>query len=191
MDIRQRYYDEDEKLRQLEDNIRQKLWTSIPCIVAEDSDGHTVKLQPAIKAVQLMPDGTSKYVDMPPLLDVPVLFSGGGDHFATHPLKKGDEVHASISARAVSAWHQSGGTQPPSSAELHSLSHATCIPGLRSDPNKLEKYSPNSFQVRTRDANSVVDVSQSAVAMNRKSTLSMLVDNGMTHDSEKVLINCA
>lgn len=191
MDIRQRYEDFDEILRQLEDNVRQKMWTSIPCIVAEDSDGHTVKLQPAIKAVQLMADGTSKYVDMPPLLDVPVVFSGGGDHFATHPLKKGDEVHASISARAHSSWHQSGGTQPPSSADLHGLSHAICVPGLRSDPNKLEKYSPNSFQVRTRDADSVVDVSQKSVAMNRKSTLSMLVDNGMTHDSEKVLINCA
>lgn len=190
MDIRQRYEDRDELLRQLEDNIRAKLWTSIPCIVMEDSDGHTVKLQPAIKAVQLMPDGTSKYVDMAPLLDVPVQFAGGGDHFATHPVKKGDEVSAHISARAMSAWHQSGGTQPPSSADLHGLSQATCIPGLRSDPNKLEKYSPDSYQVRTRDANSVVDVSQSAVTTFRKSTMSMLVDNGMQHDSEKVLINC-
>ena len=191
MDIRQRYHDADEVLRQLEDNIRARLWTSIPCIVVEDSDGHTVKLQPAIKAVQLMPDGTSKYVDMAPLLDVPVVFPGGGDHFATHPVKKGDEVHASINSRAISAWHQSGGTQPPSSADVHGLSHAVCIPGMRSDPNKLEKYSTDSFQVRTRDANSVVDVSQSAVTTNRKSTMSKLVDNGMTHDSEKLLINCA
>jgi hypothetical protein len=190
MDIRQRYEDADEVLRQLEDNIRARLWTSIPCVVAEDSDGHTVKLQPAIKAVQLMPDGTSKYVDMAPLLDVPVIFAGGGDHFATHPVKKGDEVHASISSRAISAWHQSGGTQPPSSADVHGLSHAVCHPGIRSDPNKLDKYSANSFQVRTRDANSVVDVSQTSVSANRKSTMSMLVDNGMQHDSEKVLINC-
>lgn len=191
MDLRTRYDDFDEVLRQLEDNVRQKLWTSIPCTVSEDTDGHTVKLQPAVKAVQLMPDGTSKYVDMPPLLDVPVIFSGGGDHFATHPLKKGDEVLANLSARAMSAWHQSGGTQPPSSADLHGLSHATCTPGLRSDPKKLEKYSKDSFQVRTRDADSVVDVSQSAVTTNRKSTMSKLVDNGMTHESEKMLINCA
>lgn len=191
MDFRTRFEDHDEILRTLEDAAGSKLYTSMPCIVAEDSDGHTLKLQPAIKAVQLMPDGTSKYVDLPELLDVPVMFAGGGKQVMTHPIKKGDEVNAVFSARAMSAWHQSGGTQPPSSADMHGLSHAVAQPGLRSDPRKLEKYSPDSAQFRTLDGNGVVDVADGSVGMNRKGTKTHLVDHGMTHDSDKILINCA
>ena len=190
MDARTRFFDYDEVLRELKDAIKRDINTSMVCRVAKDSDGHTAVLQPLVKAIVQKADGTSEYVSLPSIPDVPIKFPSGGGHILTHPLKEGDEVEANFHSMAFSGWFQNGGEQSPSSAAKQGLSFATCTPGLRSDPNKLQNYSPESAQFRTVDAKSCVDVSPQSVTTNRKDTISKLLDHGMTHDSEKILINC-
>ena len=116
---------------------QSRLWTALPVIVTEDSDGFTVRLQPAIKGKQIDPQGKETDVQMPVLPDVPVQFSAGGGFTITHPIKKGDEGIAVFSARCLDNWWQQGGVQTQARQRWHSLSDAMYIPGIRSKPRAL------------------------------------------------------
>lgn len=51
------------------------LWTCLPCEVLEyDTDAVTVNVQPLIKIPVYLPDGEIETVELPMLLDVPVMF---------------------------------------------------------------------------------------------------------------------
>jgi hypothetical protein len=48
-EIRERFEDTEELIRQAFDDFRRQLWTALPGKVVEDSDGKTAKVQPTIK----------------------------------------------------------------------------------------------------------------------------------------------
>jgi hypothetical protein len=171
-DVRERFFDFDEVLETLKDAVQSKIKKAMPVIVMEDStDGHTVKLQSALKAAQRMPDGTTKLVEMPPLPDIPIHHIGGGGITLTHGIKKSDEGILIVSDAGINFWHQQGGPQTPGDGSQHPLSEAFFIPGVRSDPRKLQGVSPDSTQTRTDDKKSVHDVSNTAIASVREGTV--------------------
>lgn len=181
----------------------EKLWTALPAIVDGGSNGHTVTIQPAIKATITAPDGTKTTVSMPLLQDVPVHFAGGGGVTATHPVADGDEGVVVFTARNQDAWHQNGGVQSPVDARRHHLADARYIPGGRSDPRKLDPApSTSSHQIRSDDGNHVVDVHPSngvTTASTKKALTSVGGSNGsgtlhtsgsIFKNAARVLINC-
>ncbi len=158
-DLREQFDNPEEAMRTMWAGIQKHLHTSLVCIVAEDSDGKTVKLQPAIKqTVDDQTYGQTTYENFPLLLDVPVHFSGGGGTTFTHPIKKGDEGVALFMGRPHDTWRQSGGTQQQIWNRMHSLSDAIFIPGVRSMPRDLSNISTESSQMRSDDGNHLVDL---------------------------------
>lgn len=81
MDVRERGEDRvsnAEVLQALAARVRSEIYTAVPVKVTEDSDGHTASLQPLIKGVRRMPDGTSKTYDFPLIPKAPVNHASGG-----------------------------------------------------------------------------------------------------------------
>ena len=137
---------------------KRRQFTNLRVMVAEDSaDGHTVTLQPVIKANVTDITGKVSQVSLPQLLDVPIHFAGGGGTTATHMVKKGDEGLASFSSMPFDLWHQQGGVQMQVDGRSHALSDASFHPGGRSDPRKLQQVSTDSHQIRSDDKKVVID----------------------------------
>lgn len=137
-----------------------KVWTAMPAISQQQSDGHTGQFQAAINGIQTLIDGTIKNLGLPQSLDAPIHFAGGGGVTHTHPVAKDDEGILLFMARAQDTWHQSGGTNNnPIDQRMFDLSDARYIPGGRSNPRKMKPApSTSSSQVRSDDGNHVSDV---------------------------------
>lgn len=184
MDVRENWWrDPEEDLRAALDGLRKHMWFSLPVIVAEDSDGHTVTLQSAIKGMTTDQNGDVTNVELPLFKDVPVHFPNGGGLTLTHPVKKGDEGLIVFSSRPQDAWWQLGGVQKAVDTRMHSLSDGRYIPGGRSNPRKLNP-SPSkvSTQLRSDDGKHFVDVHpQNGITLQTTATITQ--NTGSTHDS--------
>lgn len=184
IDIRERFADYDELLETVKDAVRAQTRISMPVQVSEDSeDGHTVRLQPLVKATIRKVDGSEDLVEMPVLPDVPIHHAAGGGITQTHAHKKGDEGIALISHALFDFWFQQGGVQSPGDTRPQSMSDAFYVPGIRSTPRKLQGVSKDSTQTRTDDKKTVHDVSHSAVTAVREDAAHQV--NGMAVQSQK------
>jgi hypothetical protein len=149
MDDRERWEQVEEPYFILHEWMRKHMWSNMPAVVTENSDGHTLKCQPSIKFQQTNPDETTEFQDHPILQDVPVTHIGGGGVVLTFPIAKGDEVLLNFASRAIDTWHQSGGSQQPIDTRDHSISDAIAVPGLWSTPRKIQNASTSTVQLRT------------------------------------------
>ena len=114
------------------------LWTALPCEVVEyNSEAITVNVQPLIKIPVHLPDGEIETVELPMLLDVPVMFPCAGGFTITHPIKKGDECLVNFADRNIDLWWQSGGIQNPFDNRKHDLSDGFAFFRPQSQAKKL------------------------------------------------------
>lgn len=110
--------------------------TALPGIIQSfDAARMTCSVQPSVRGAIVQPNGQAVAVDMPLLVDCPVVFPGGGGYILTYPLKAGDECLVVFSERCIDAWWQSGGVQAAAEYRLHDLSDGFVIPGPRSQPH--------------------------------------------------------
>lgn len=159
MDARERLDDPEETVRSALDARLAGLWTALPGIVQSfDAATQTVSVQPAIQAARILTDGTRETVTLPLLVDVPVVFPGGGGLVLTMPVAAGDEALVVFSARCIDAWWQSGGVQPAMEARLHDLSDGFALIGPRAKANALSGVSTTAAQWRTVDGASFVEL---------------------------------
>lgn len=115
---------------------RMDLHTAMPGILQSfDPARMTCTVQPAIRGAIVAPNGRAEAVDLPLLVDCPVVFPGGGGYVLTYPLKAGDEALIVIAERCIDAWWQSGGVQAAAEYRLQDLSDGFVIPGPRSQPH--------------------------------------------------------
>ncbi len=189
MDPRFRFDDTTETLEALADDLAARIRISIPVKVTTDSDGHTVALQPLIKAVIKAPDGSLSLSSLPVLSDVPIQYGGGGGVTVTHPHKEGDEGVYLFCHRSIDAWHQQGGEQPQIDARMLSHSDGFYLPNVRSTPRKLQNVSTTSTQVRSDDGKHYSDwnpttgtITHSVEGGKHVSTVSR--DGGITHSAD-------
>src|SRR5206468_2774529 len=103
------------------DGWQAGMWTVMPAVVIElgphlafDPVKRTTTLQIVVQARKQNPDGTFDWVTLPPLLDVPVIFPGGGGVTMTFPVKAGDEGLVLLASRCIDAWWKLGGHAPGS-----------------------------------------------------------------------------
>lgn len=115
---------------------RMDMHTSMPGIIQSfDPVRMTCSVQPAIRGAIVAPSGRAEAVDLPLLVDCPVVFPGGGGYILTYPLQPGDEALIIIAERCIDAWWQSGGVQAAAEYRLQDLSDGFVIPGPRSQPH--------------------------------------------------------
>ena len=158
MDPREFVDDAEELMRVAFAAQRRYVWSTIPVVVGSSStDGHTTTLQPTIKMDVTDPSGNVTQMPLPLLGSAPIHFAGGGGVTSTHPVSQGDEGLAIIASRSIDVWHQQGGVQQQIDGRMHSLSDAHYLPGIRSDPRKLQQVSTTSHQTRSDDKKMVID----------------------------------
>lgn len=146
----ERLDDPEDVLRVAMHGNQAKLWTAMPGIVESfDADKMTCVVQPAIKGVFSMSDGSTYEVTMPLLLDCPVHFVGGGGFSLTFPVTSGDECLVVFASRCIDAWWQSGGVQSQAELRMHDLSDGFAIVGFHSQPR--------AFGVSTANVQLVAD----------------------------------
>lgn len=143
-------------LQIIKDAIRGELanlWTSLPCIVdSYDADAVTVVVQPTIKVPVKKINGSVELVQLPLLMDVPVMFPCAGGFSITHPINVGDECFVSFASRNIDIWWQSGGVQNPFDTRKHDLSDGFAFFRPQSQANKISNISTTDLEIRN-DAN--------------------------------------
>lgn len=159
------------------------LWTSLPGIVQSfDPGALTCEVQPAIMGKVMQEDGTVKAVNLPLLLDCPVVFPHAGGCALTFPVKPGDECLIVFSCRAIDLWWQSGGVQPPAETRMHDLSDGFVIVGPFSQPKTIPDVSTSCVELRSADrqARISIDPTSHAVQVVTSGTLSGEVDGAVS-----------
>lgn len=160
MDRRELAPDSTETLRMAFEAMQSRLWTSLPGIVQSfDAAQMTVTVQPTINGRYIDSTGAGQSLQMPVLLDVPVVWPGGGGATLTFPIAEGDECLVVFAARCIDAWWSLGGVQDPPEIRMHDLSDSFALVGLRSLPRALASVSTTNVQLRSDDGSTLVEMS--------------------------------
>lgn len=134
------------------------IWTALPCIVTKVNFATmTLECQPAIQGTVTDENNVTVNINLPVLVDVPIVFPSAGGFTITFPLKAGDEVLVVIASRCIDAWWQLGcpldangrpTTQVALETRMHDLSDGFAIPGPKSQPNVIPSISSTGLQIR-------------------------------------------
>ena len=101
----------------------------IPCIVQSyNEENNTVECQPAIRERIINEDGTIQYVQLPLLVNVPVVFPGSSDFELKFALKQNDECLVLFSDLSIDNFWEKGSLQNPVEVRRHDLSDGIAIP---------------------------------------------------------------
>lgn len=136
------------------------------------------------------------WLEIPPCIDVPVLFPGSQSWSLFFDLKEGDEGLVVFSQRAADRWKQHGGVQEPHDIRSFSATDAFFIPGARSDKTAFPAFPAGgigltdrandvqtvltSSQLLVRKGQTSVTLTDSAATVKRGSTLAELTDTSIT-----------
>lgn len=149
----ERQNDPIESLRIALEGSQAQMWTALPGVVtAFDPEAMTVSVEPAVQGSVQDENGNSKNVQMPLLVDVPVVFPCGGGFSLTYPIHKGDEALVVFASRCIDGWWQGGQSAPPPDSRMHDLSDGIAFVGPRSQVKKLDPaVDVENVQLRTDD----------------------------------------
>lgn len=146
--------------RERENNLR----VASPGIIQSfDPEEQTVTVQLAIREKRLKNDGTEEWLDIPQLVDVPVVFPRAGGYVLTFPVKAGDECLVVFGDACMDAWWQSGGVQNQIDCRRHDLSDGYAILGPWSQPRRISNYSTSSVQLRNESGSAYIELSGDTV----------------------------
>lgn len=136
------------------DSVSSQIRVAMPGIIQSfDPDAMTCTVQVALRG-----DAGDESVELPPLVDVPVIFPRGGGCTLTFPVKAGDECLLIFADRCIDFWWQAGGVQETVSPRQHDLSDAFAIVGPQSQAHKISGISTSAAQLRTDDGSAFVEV---------------------------------
>lgn len=153
--------DNEEAQRLILDGRQVGIWTALPGIVqAVDFTKMVCEVQPAIQATIEDQNGILTAVNLPKLINVPIVFPSAGGFTFTLPLKINDEVLVIWACRCIDAWWQSGGFENQAmEARMHDLSDGFAIPGPKSLPHVLSGISTTGAQLRNDAGTTYVELS--------------------------------
>jgi hypothetical protein len=159
MDRRERLDDPEESLRMALESYASQLWTALPAsVVSVNLAAQTVSVQPSIQGSVADPSGNVRLVNLPVLVDVPLVWPKAGGFALTFPVAAGDEVLVVFSSRCIDSWWQSGGIGAPAEARMHDLSDGFAILAPTSQPKKLSNVSSTNVQLRNYAGDTLVEI---------------------------------
>jgi hypothetical protein len=173
--------------------IRQQLADTrcaSPAFLTEDMDPvtQTVTVQIAIQE-QVKTNAGPVWMDIPPIIMVPIIVPRGGGWSLTLPLSKGDNGMLIFCDTCFDFWWTNGqtnsdsGTQKQNEIRRHALHDCGFLPGMWSQQDVLDDYSTDSMQLRSDDGSTVIDVAGSGVTITSPlviATQNLQVGNGAT-----------
>lgn len=170
-DRRELLNDEQEAFRLAMDGRLSSVWTAMPGIVSKvDLAKMTCEVQPSIQGRIQNPDNTFQMVNLPLLVDCPIVFPGAGGFILTLPIAAGDEVLVVFGSRCIDSWWQSGGVGVPMEFRMHDLSDGFAIPGPRSQPNVVSAISSSNAQLRNEAGDIFLEISSAGVKIKAATT---------------------
>ncbi len=156
-----------EMFRSMGDSWQNVLRVACPGIIQSfHSETQTVTVQLALREHITKPDFTKDWVNLPLLLDVPIVIPRAGGYCLTMPIQQGDECLVIFADMCIDSWFTYGGLQNQIEKRRHDLSDGFAILGTWSQPNKIENYSTDSCQLRTIDGTSSIDVKPGEININ-------------------------
>jgi hypothetical protein len=165
--LSERLQDETEMLRKSMEGHTNELRVAMPgVVVSYDSSAQTATIQPAIKE-KLLINGVVSDEDFPLLVDVPIMFPGGGGYALTFPISAGDEVLVIFADMCIDSFWQSGGTDNNQiDKRRHDLSDGMAIPTRLSQASKLPSVSTSGVELRSEDGSMSMKITGSAITIN-------------------------
>lgn len=143
------------------DGRQSQIWTCLPAIVSSvDFSAMTIECQPSIQGMITLPNESMIPVNLPLLVDCPIVFPSAGGFTLTLPIAVGDEVLVIFSSRCIDAWWQQGGVQPPAELRMHDLSDGFAILGPKSQPNVISNISSTNAQLRNNAGDLYIEITQ-------------------------------
>ena len=159
----------------LGENWNSSLRVAVPGVIQSfDADTQTVTVQVALREKVRNADLSESWVNLPLLLDVPIVLPRAGGYVVTLPIQKGDECLVVFADMCIDAWFSNGGVQNQIEKRRHDLSDAFAILGTWSQPRKIQNYSADSVQIRTDDGNSYIELKHNAST--NKDTINLVAD---------------
>lgn len=151
----------DPDLRAILIALKYEIISSVNCaqvgtILGFDAAKQTARIQLNVRRVvynkpQALKSGLQldpNFVDYPVLTDCPVFVHSGGGAVVTLPVTAGDSCLVFFGDRDIDNWFEAGGTAPPNSARMHSLSDAFALVGFRNKTNPVSDYSTTDAEIK-------------------------------------------
>lgn len=175
----------------LTEGIMSNLRVSLPGIIQSfDPETVTCVVQPALKGYETDGEGKDQSLNLPLLVDVPVIFPRGGGVTLTFPVKAGDECLLIFSDRCIDFWWQNGGIQEPVDYRMHDLSDAFAIVGPQSQAQKISGISTTAAQLRTDDGAAFIEVAAGHdVTVTTPGKLTASAQGGTEINSPEIVLN--
>lgn len=141
--------DTEEVQRLILDGRQSTIWTALPCIVQKvDLASMTIEAQPTIQGSITDANNIQSFVNLPLLVDVPIVYPSAGGFTITLPIAVNDEVLVIFSSRCIDSWWALGGVQVPAEFRMHDLSDGFAIPGPKSQPKVIPNISATDIEIR-------------------------------------------
>jgi Phage protein Gp138 N-terminal domain/GpV Apex motif len=150
-------------------------WVALPAIIQSfDPAKCTCTAQPAIQALvnilqivngaqQVVP----QYVNMPMLVDIPVIMMNAGPFIVSFPISAGDEALIIFADRCIDNWWNQSGVQPQVTPQgigelrYHDLSDGFALVGPMSKLLVPGGISLTSVQLRKKDGSAYIELDAS------------------------------
>ncbi len=143
--------------------------TTVGVIESFNAEKQTAVIRPAIKKIVTTETkntiiyNTSEY---PLLVNVPVIFPGGGDWFMTFPVQEGDECLIFSMERSIGNWNKNGGVQDPSNYRRKlSFKDAVAMVGIQSQVTSLPSFNASEPELRNRDGSVKLTMTDDGIKM--------------------------
>ena len=163
---------EEELYRTIMDTVSANLRVAMPGIIQSfNSTEQTVVVQLAVRERIKQPDLSFKWVQIPLLVDVPIVIPRAGGFSITLPVQEGDECLVVFADTIIDAWWANGGVQNQPEKRRHDLSDGFAILGVWSQPRVIPNYSTSSAQLRTDDGSVYAEISTSGITLNGDVTI--------------------
>lgn len=164
--INERLADPVERLSLLALMTSLDIRVSMPGIIQSyNTNTQTATVQLAIRE-RVNIHGNQEWMDIPLLVDVPVLFPRAGGYSITFPVHQGDECLVIFADCCYDAFWQSGGVQNQIDRRRHDLSDGLAIITGISQPNRLAGVSADSLQIRNDAGNAVIEIAGTTININ-------------------------
>lgn len=150
---------ENEMYRSMEGSWKNNLRVASPGIIQSfDSITQTCTIQLTLREEVTKEDYTKEWINLPLLLDVPIVIPQCKGMALTFPIEKGDECLVIFLDSCMDSWFSSGGIQNQIEKRRHDLSDAVAIIGIKSQPNVIPNYSKDSCQLRNNEGTAYVEL---------------------------------
>jgi hypothetical protein len=166
MEIKQLIGDDEDVLQSTMNARIAQIQTSMPGIIISYNPGtNLAEVQPGVMG-KLFYDDYSKFINLPVLNDVPVIFLSSGGYTITTPIQVNTPCIIFFSSRDIQSYMQLGGilndkVQPRQTLEqrMHDLTDCYVIPCSISQPEVIPNISVTDIQIRNSSGSDVIGIS--------------------------------